>query len=289
VTDAVYERVYEPYEGDRTTQLDRIVAIAKEGFQATARSKWLYVLLAATLVHVAIRSVVLYVTGQVDVQGQVPPNVAEQINFNAGFIADTLALQTRWILLLSLALVGAPAIARDVQAGGLSFYFSKPITRSGYAIGKLATPVIVGLVVTALPALIVWMMGVAFTPETLYPSNVWTMPLMILAAGAIVSTVASLVVLGLSALAGSRNLAAVVWVGIGLLAAGASELLTGVTGEDATGLVDLFGAFNKVTELLLGVDASTLPSTGAWLITLGWGLAGLIGLVYVFSDAEVTA
>jgi ABC-type transport system involved in multi-copper enzyme maturation permease subunit len=290
VTDALYERVYEPYEGDRTSHFGRILAIAKESFKATTGSKWLWLLLAATLVHVAVRGVVPFVTGQIEVpEGAVGPEARQQIEFTTAFLMDAFGLQARWILLLALALVASPAISRDAQSGGFSFYFSKPVTRTGYGIGKLLPPVTIGMIVTALPVLVIWLLGVAFTPEAVYPDNVWTLPILITLAGLVVSAAASLLALGLSAVSSSRNLAAVVWVGIGLVSAVAAGLLQGITGNDATGLVDVFGTFNAVADTVLGVGNASVPTWGAWLVTLGWAIVGAAGMAYVFHDQEVTA
>lgn len=284
----VYERAYEAWEGERTPRWRRVATIAGEGLRASIRSKWVWALLAVTLVHVAIRAAVLYVSGQVDLGQQAPAQIRDQISFNEGFIASALATQARWVLMLLLALVAAPALARDLQAGALSFYFSKPITRTGYAVGKILPAFVLGLTVTVVPGLVLWGLGAAFTPEAVYPDTVGSMPLRIIASGTLVSLVASLIPVALSGLTRSTNLAAVGWVALAFLSAGAAELLHAVTGRASLQLVDVFGAFDEVNRQILAAPGTDAPDGIAWLVTAGWALVSIAVIGWVLSGEEVT-
>lgn len=285
----VYEQAYEHWDGERTPGWQRVATIVGEGLSHAIRSKWVWLLLAATLVHVAIRGGILYFTGQVQVpQGAVPPDVESQIRFTETFISDAMIFQARWILMALMALVAAPALARDLQAGALSFYFSKPITRTGYAVGKLAPPFLLGLTVTALPCLVLWVLGMAFTPEPLHPATATSMPWRILLAGALVSLVAALVVVALSGLVRSANLAGGGWLALVLLSAGGARMLVELTGQSTAILVDLFTAFGLAMDTILDAATAADPTQGAWLVTIGWAAAGLAGIAYVLNEEEVT-
>lgn len=285
----VYERGYRDWDGERTPGWMRVATIAGEGLRAAVRSKWVWLLLTATAIHVAIRGGVLYFTGQVQAPaGNVPPNVEDQIRFTETFMSSAMGFQARWVLMVLLALVASPSIARDLKAGALSFYFSKPITRVGYAIGKLAPAFLLGLTVTVLPGLILWTLGYAFTPSTLHPETVASMPGRILLAGTLVSLVASLVVVALSGLVRSTNIAAAGWVALALLSAGASQLIGALTGVNWAQLVDVFTAFNLSAASILDATSAADPTSGAWLVTLGWAAASVAGIAYVLNEQEVT-
>lgn len=284
MTDAVYEPAYEPYEGERTSRASRVLVIARRGMREASRSTWIWVLFAITLVHIVVRGVALYVTGQTEVG--LPDQ--EQIQFTARFLTDTIALQARWVVTFALLVIATDAISEDLQAGGLTFYFTKPLTKPGYLAGKLAAPFATSFLLTAVPMLVVWFLGIAFTPEALYPPDVWMLPLALLGASFVISLTASLVVLALSGLIGSSGRAAVAWIAIAFLMAGAARIAELVAEDPAAGLVDLFASFDKITQTLVSVDASILPATGAWLTVGGWVLASLVALGWSMQREEVT-
>lgn len=280
----VYERRFPEWDGTRTPAWRRVAAIAREGLSHAVRSKWVWVLWTATLIHVGIRAAILYVTGTVDVPDSLS---AGSLQFTEGFLLDAMAFQARWVLMIALALVAAGSLSRDLEAGALSFYFSKPITRTGYVVGKLVPGFAVGLTVTALPGLLLWLVGVAFTPEAAYPAVWVSLPWRLLAAGALASLVGTVTVVALSGLLASRNVAAGAWVAISILTAGAAGVLAGLTTEFDVGLVDYWGSVNLTQGWLLSATTSAHPTAEAALVTLGWGLAGLAGIAYVLHEQEV--
>jgi ABC-2 type transport system permease protein len=299
MSDAVHEPSYEAYEGPRTSSWQRLAAVVRRGLGHTVTSPWFWALVGVTLIHVGVRGVSLYVTGQVDLpQGTVPEEAADQVRFTSGFLSNVLATQARWIVTFMLVVAGADAIAEDLEAGGLTFYFTKPLTKSGYALAKLATPFTACMLVTALPLLVVWGLGMAFTPSQLYPDSVWLLPLGLIAASAVISAMTTLIVGGLSAVLGSSRRASLAWVALVVILAGATQVLQAVTVDPATVaagdpvaqlLVDPYNALERVTGTLLSIDPTGVfpPAWGAWLTTAGWSVLGALGITYALQREEV--
>lgn len=288
MTDAIYEPSYEAYDGERTSRLGRVGAIARRGLSRVVSSTWFWVLLGVSLAHVAVRGVILYITGQVDLPpGAVPAEAQDQVRFTGRFLADALSTQARWVVTFVLVAVGAEVIAEDLEVGGLTFYFTKPISRAGYVAGKLAGPFTACLLVTAFPLIVLWVLGMAFTPSALYPDDPWLLPLILLAASLVVSLMATLVVAAISGLVGSRGRTSVVWIALVIVLSGAARVAFAATDEAATLLVDPYNAFDKATQTLLGIDASIAPATGAWLTLAGWTLAAAVGLAFALDREEV--
>lgn len=274
----VYEQAYEEWEGEPRGPAHRIWAIVSEGWNRSVSSKWVWALWIATLVHVGVRGVILYYTGQVD------PTMGSQ--FSKTFLADAMGDQVRWVLLLMLAIVASGALARDLDAGALSFYFSKPITPLGYAIGKVAPAFLIGLSVTAVPLLVIWSLGVAFTPDL--ASGVYWWPFQILGASIVVSLAAALVAIALSGLLRSTTMAAGAWVGLGLLSAAVARILVGITERARLEMVDVLGAFNTAGSHVMGATAADAFTGTAWAVTAGWAVASGVGIAYVLASGEVT-
>lgn len=279
MTDAVYEPAYEPYEGSRTSRAGRVGTIAARSLRVTLSSTWFWVIFGLSLVHLAARGVFL----QMSAEGAIPGQTA----FSAAFLADTLASQARWAVTFVLAAVGAGVVAEDLQAGGLTFYFTKPITKPGYLAGKLAGPFAASLAVTALPLATLWLIGVAFTPETAYPDRVWLLPLTLLLASLVASAVATLVVAALSALVANRGWTAGVWIALVLVLATAARVAEAVTGNPDAALLDPYNALDDVSRWILGAETSDASTWGAGLAVAGWALAALAGLAWGLERQEV--
>lgn len=283
----VHEHGYEPWEGERTSRWQRVFSIALEGLSRGVSSKWVWLLWAATAVHVAIRGGILYFSGQIDPEVAMGPQ-GDALGFTATFLGDALAFQAQWIVLILLVLVGTGTIARDKNADALTFYFSKPITRTGYAVGKIASPFAFALSVTFVPILLLWVLGVAFTPETLQPANLYGLPWRALAASAVVSLAASIVAVAISALVRSSNIAAASWVALALLSSAGGTTLASMTGNVDLETVDVLGAFTLAGEDLLGASIAGDPTGWAWIVTLGWCLVGVGAIASVLWGEEVT-
>ena len=281
----LFQRAYTRWQGERTAPGRRFLVIMDEGLRAALRSRWVWILLAATAIHLAIRIGILYFTSRI------PGGGGDFLpRFNAAFMADALGFQAQWVLMVLLALVAAGTLARDLQVGALQFYFSKPITRTGYAIGKLLPPFVLGMGVTALPALVLWVAGVAFTPGPQLPDGYGWMPLQLLAAATLACGTASVVAVALSGIVRHARLAAIAWVAVAFLSNPAALLIHEITRATGPYLLGFFFVLDETTRWLLGATGGRdVPTGGAWLVLLAWWAAGLASLWWVLRDPEVAA
>ncbi len=281
----VHEHGYEPWEGERRPRWERVMAVALEGLSRGAASKWVWLVWAATAVHVAIRGGIVYFSGQVN------PGVVEEnasLGFTSTMLGDVLGLQAQWVLLILLVVVGTGTVARDKNAGALTFYFSKPISRTGYAVGKIASPFVFAMTVTFVPLFLVWVLGMAFTPEVLIPEGVYGLLWRLLAASVVVSLAASVVAVALSAVVRSANVAAASWVALALLSAAGGSMLARVSGNVRLEAVDVLGSFTLAGLDVLGASVPGDPTGWAWIVTVGWCVVGVGALAWVLWGEEVT-
>lgn len=106
-------------------------------------------------------------------------------------------------LLLVLAYAGSGLIADDLRLNALQLYFSRPIRKIDYVLGKFAVLAFFVLVLTALPGLVLFAFKLIFAGSFRFlVENPW-LPLSILGGSGLLTIVLSAYVLLLSAL--SRN------------------------------------------------------------------------------------
>jgi hypothetical protein len=125
---------------------------------------------------------------------------------------------------LILVLVGtiAPAlISRDIRSRAFLMYFSRPIGRLEYILGKLAIPAMFIIFVTTLPAIILYFFGIMMSPDTGVFWTTWDIPLRILAATVVLVLPTASMALMLSSLTQESRFASFAWFAVWTLGHGA--------------------------------------------------------------------
>jgi ABC-2 type transport system permease protein len=150
-----------------------------------------------------------------------------------------------------VAVVGPELVSRDLRNNVLSLYFSRPLTRTDYALTKLAALASAVFILFAGPMLIMFL-GAVFSAKTGIsgvPDQIGQLGLGLLAA-AIHAVLLAAIAVPLAALTGRRVFATGVIIALFLL----TEPISGVLGAKGTGsIADLAGLFNPVS-MLNGVD-----------------------------------
>lgn len=161
-----------------------------------------------------------------------------------------------YVSAIAVAVIGGGAIADDHHAGAFELYFSRPLTRAQYAIGKLLG---VGLVPTAtilIPVLLLWMTAIGIAPAG-YRAELWPMVLPALLGGLVATTVLTATLVGLSAIGQKSRTVGVVYVtGLVVLASVAEGLVA--SGYTWVGYLSPERDLHSVVQALLDVDRGSL-------------------------------
>lgn len=98
------------------------------------------------------------------------PLAAGMMRAVVGSVQDTFAIFLRtqfFFSAVALAVIGGGLIADDRHAGALELYFSRPLTRRDYALGKLLAALAVPLCTIVAPFVLLWLMTVGIAPPAL--------------------------------------------------------------------------------------------------------------------------
>lgn len=209
------------------------------------------------------------------------------------FVLETLRLasklQVAWAVFAAAA-VGAAQVPRDLQAGALLLYFTRPVERIDYVLGRaLATAawLAVGLVV---PFVLVWLglvRAFAFSPGVELATQPWLFWPMTLLVGVAVSLLqaAAIALFALGVGAWFRNATGALLSIVGLVGGSviAARVLVLLWGRDSlVGALDLHAGLLAPMQLLMRpLDPVAPPAVatleaaiglGLWLAfaTLGW-------------------
>lgn len=130
------------------------------------------------------------------------------------------------LTLVVLALVAPPLISRDVRSKAFLLYFSKPISSWEYLLGKLSVALFFIFTITLFPALLLYAISIAFSPDL--GTLVATAPILlrIAVAALVVGVPASMVALMLSSLTRDHRIAAFAWIALWIVGWVAHRVIT---------------------------------------------------------------
>jgi ABC-2 type transport system permease protein len=124
-------------------------------------------------------------------------------------------------LVFLLGFVTPSLISKDVRSRALVLYFSRPIGRLEYLLGKFLVPTGFLMAITTAPALVLYILGVFLSPSFEVVWWTWDIPLRIFLATAVVVLPTVSLALMLSAMTQESRFAAFAWFAIWALGHGA--------------------------------------------------------------------
>jgi ABC-2 type transport system permease protein len=189
--------------------------------------------------------------------------------------------------------VGPALISQDLRFNAVPLYYSRPLTRADYFLGKLG--VIAGYLgyVTVLPLTLAYLLGTVFSADITVFRDTFGLYLAGLAYSAVIIVSSGTLMLALSSLSRNSRYVGVMWVAVWIISNSVAEVLGHTLKADwspvvsytqnlrrlAEYLFDLRGAADRLAALLhrpAGLGLNVLLHTYPWY----WSalvLAGLCG------------
>ncbi len=251
----IYDQGYQRWNGEMAKHPVRWWPILRRGvLEVVKQRKYLMLMLGAWIAPL-VKGVELYFKSRANEVGvgQILP-----VNTDIGmsFFYDVFtSVASELAVLLFVVLVGSDLIARDRRHNALQMYFSKPLTRNDYIMGKLGVVAAFIVMVVWVPNIILWLFAISLRHGSSYFAAVWAAPFAGTAYTVLLIAVTGLLILALSSIGRRANLIAVSWLiiyGYGPLA-GVVELLQGFTGHERWGLIRIKGNLDQVGAWMFGV------------------------------------
>lgn len=198
----LYDLSYRRFEGPRTGQATRSVSLARSSTALLLKKRAFLLLLAAAWIPAVGRALQIYFTRQF------PDALPEIFDVGVQTWRQFLSQQVSFLPVVLVSLyTGASAVASDSSAGALVVYFSKPLSRFDYVLGKLLPIAGATLFVTLVPALVLLTLQLALAPDfELFLSAPW-LPLAIVGYSVWLAAFFSLAVLAVSSVCRSGRIA----------------------------------------------------------------------------------
>jgi ABC-type transport system involved in multi-copper enzyme maturation permease subunit len=135
------------------------------------------------------------------------------------------------LMVLMVGVIAPPLISQDVRSRAFLLYFSRPLPRWQYALGKLATVWFYLIMISAAPALVLYVLGVLLSPSANVIYDTWDLPLRIIAASAVLMIPTASLALCMSSMTQESRYAGFGWFAIWVLGAFTYVVMTGIEME----------------------------------------------------------
>ena len=298
MTASTHVEIYRPFEGTIKRFPMRPLVLAWSGIRLGFRSKRAAFALftppaIVALVNAVRVHLVFSVQDQSGVGAGMPAMASAQLAALLGDAArnifDFMSV-VRFFALLAIAWYGSGLIADDKRLGANLLYFSRPLTRTGYMLGKLLSAMVFGSCAVLLPVLLICAQASISSPEWSFLKNEWLLILKAIGFSVLWVFVVSCLVLSISSLVQRRTLALSMVFGLVFVVHGMSQVATEVTGNPLWGLASLFTNFSAIADQWFAQPTSVVWDVEAsyWVLAAMTSISLLI-LSYSVKRMEVVA
>lgn len=241
----IHSTGYRKWEGRRAAPSSRWTVISASGVKRTWPSKWLRRMIFVSfmlmlgfvaplfLFEQAVRDPEAWRT-LISVLRTLPQMEAINGILNTDFASDASVNHARhsvwsfllltlfrypqaFILVLVVGITAPPLISNDVRTRAFLIYFSRPITRSEYLLGKMGTLVFYIGAITTAPALLFYLVGVMISPNLEVILSTWDIPLRILAASVVLIVPTASLALMFSSVTSESRYAGFAWFAVWII------------------------------------------------------------------------
>ena len=248
---------YRNYDGPLKTRFVRWWVVAQSGLRLTWGRGWFYILAGLPLFRFLMAAFLMYIRNQI---APGLPNYADEpegqryaLQFWSVLCGDTMSM-----LLLIISLVaGAGCIAADNRANALLVYFSKPISKLDYLVGKWMSIFITLMGVMLFPAALLYTYClISYREEGFFAADRW-LGLHLLLAILVPAILHSSLIVGISAWSKSPRIVAAIYTSLYILGGIVAAIVGGILYKNDPAMQNLIQHFS-LRGLIIGIDQNIL-------------------------------
>ena len=177
------------------------------------------------------------------------------------------------VMVLMVGIIAPPLVSQDLRSRAYLLYFSRPLSRGEYILGKTATIWLYMIAVSTVPALLLYLLGILLSPNLEVIWATWDLPLRIVAASALLMIPMATLALCMSSMTEESRYAAFAWFTLWVLGWFAYGVMTSI---------DMFHAMQHPS-----VDGTIPMPTRDWTyLSLYHTLGKVQSWAFGFSDFE---
>jgi ABC-2 type transport system permease protein len=268
----IFDQGYQHWQGRLSGHFWRWLTITRQGVRVQLKNRWVRGVMLLALIPALLLATFMICWGLLEQQANagVLNTIVEMFNLpNAVRNAPkefrnpiwTIAYEIFFRVQLFIAfglvlLVGPRLISQDLRFNAIPLYFSKPLRRIDYFIGKLGVIGVCLGAVAVLPAVFAYLLGVCFSLDLSIVPATFRIVAASVGYGLIVVLSAGALMLAFSALSRNSRYVAILWAGFWLVSGAVGAILTEEVREDWCPLISYPQNLTKLGNALLDTDAA---------------------------------
>jgi ABC-2 type transport system permease protein len=266
----ILDQGYQHWDGKLSGHGLRWLAITRQGVKAQFKNRWLISTLVGALAPALLLAGFLILWGLFEQKSSIlepflflfqglPEEIREGPRaFRTTFwtLAYTQFFQIQlFFTFLLVMLVGPDLISQDLRFNALPLYLSRPLRRIDYFLGKFGIIAAFLLAVTLVPAVLAYLIGLAFSLDAATLRDTWRVLAASVAFSLVVAVSTGLLMLAFSSLSRHSRFVTAMWLGVWMLGGSASDALGRAVGKEWAPLVSYSADLGSVRDALFDSDA----------------------------------
>jgi ABC-2 type transport system permease protein len=239
----IFDQGYHHWKGALSGHAWRWLAITRQGVRGQLKGtiSWARLLLLAAWAPPLVLVVAMALWGMFEqgsetvmnlLKPMLPPDVAADphaYRHAVWTIAYSMFFRFElFFIMLLVVIVGPNLISRDLRFNALPLYFSRPIRRVDYFLGKLGVIAALVAAVAVLPAVVAYLMGICFSLDLSVLRDTWRLLPASILYGLIIVVSAGTLMLALSSLSRRSLYVGIAWIGLWIIGSAVSTVLEGI-------------------------------------------------------------
>jgi ABC-2 type transport system permease protein len=224
---AVYRRGYQRYQGAIGGRWSRFMVLPRFAWRQIFRQRLVIFLIVIALFWPLLCAAFVYLSNHADLlKGFGPAQLQNYFKVDGTLFMALMNVQAIFAVFLA-ALSGPGLIAPDLANNGLPLYFSRPLSRADYALGRITTLLGVLSLITWIPGLLVFCLQAGMAGGSWYREN-WNLGAGVFAGFALWILLLSMVALASSAYVKIKVVAGIIVLGFFFILGGAATMINAV-------------------------------------------------------------
>ncbi len=278
---AVHDLGYRGWSGRLAPPWSRTVAIAEVGIRHAWQSRWLHRLVGVAWIPACWFAVGFFVLQQALLYTefremltpflQGAPVELRMLLRGAGDLEGARHSVWAWLLytffrypqgflmVLVVGLIAPQLVSQDLRSRAFVLYFSRPLSRTEYILGKFLTVWFYLAMISTLPAIAIYAVGAVLSPQIDVFVATWDLPLRIVGASAVLAVPTAALALWISSMTQESRYAGFAWFAVWVLGWVTYGILTAASLQVAE------GRFNEIADWSYFSLFHTLGHVQSWV------------------------
>jgi len=276
----IKEKGYSHWDGELSSKKRPWKSIARNGIKLTFKKKFFKLAYALALVPSVVFLVGIYLAERIeDFSIMTEDGVSQLIKVNPALFKTYLTNEFLFFMIIIIVVFsGAGLIADDLKFNSLQLYFSRPLRKQDYLLGKASVLVFFLFFLTLVPGIILFIMKLIFSSSLKFMGTYPLLPLSIIGYSILMTVFFSMYTLLLSSISKNKRYVIILMVGIYFFSDVLFAIFYGIFRKPYFSLLSLKVNLQQLGAAFFGVKT---PQNVPWIYSLLiiFGICCLSGIV----------